>query len=398
MKSILAAATLALMVGTSSLVSAQAATAELKPYTMDMSQDMRASDLLGQRVYATDMDVENRTLSTTELADFDDIGEIDDVVMTRDGTVKAVVLGVGGFLGLGERDVTVELSSLRFVQETDGEGSFIVVNATKDQLMALADGQKAERVAAEAEAMDAKAEETADAAGAVIENTGDAVAESTETVVDNTVEVTKDAANAVEETAEAATAEVAETAEAAGTEMKEAATATAETVEQTAEAATAEVKETAEAATTEVEQTADAATAEVTETTRTVEIETAEATDTAPAAATMEREVLVRPQVMTEGYADVATNELTVDDLTGKRIYGVDGEDVGEIADLVLGSDGQTIERAVLDIGGFLGLGERRIAVPLDELQFTRNADGDMRVFIQATQEQLENQPEYAAE
>ena len=123
--------------------------------------------------------------------------------------------------------------------------------------------------------------------------------------------------------------------------------------------------------------------------------ETAEATP-APAATT--REPFVRPQVQTEGYTDLATTELTADDITGKRLYGASGEDIGEVSDLVMGADGQTVEQAVLDVGGFLGIGERKIAVPLDELQFVRNADGDVRIYIQATQEQLEAQPEYVAE
>ena len=61
-----------------------------------------------------------------------------------------------------------------------------------------------------------------------------------------------------------------------------------------------------------------------------------------------------------------------------------------------MAADGQSIERVVLDIGGFLGLGEHQVAVTLDELQIMRDPDGLNRAYIDATQAELEAQPEYA--
>ena len=52
-----------------------------------------------------------------------------------DGSIKGVVLGVGGFLGLGEKDVAIEISSLRKVHEpNDSTDWFLVVNSSKDLL------------------------------------------------------------------------------------------------------------------------------------------------------------------------------------------------------------------------------------------------------------------------
>ena len=51
-------------------------------------------------------------------------------------------------------------------------------------------------------------------------------------------------------------------------------------------------------------------------------------------------------------------------------------EDVGEINRLVMNDSGK-IERVVLDVGGFLGMGERQIAVTLDELNIVRTGDSD---------------------
>ncbi len=96
-----------------------------------------------------------------------------------------------------------------------------------------------------------------------------------------------------------------------------------------------------------------------------------------------------------EGYAPIAIDELTAEDLTGARIYGAGDEDVGEISELLMTDDGK-IDRAVIDVGGFLGMGERSVAVTFDELQIIRTDDGsDVRIYIDSTEEALKQQPEY---
>lgn len=95
-----------------------------------------ASDLIGMRVYAVDRDLdENEFYEESARTDWDDIGEINDLVVGWNGEIQAVILGVGGFLGLGEKDVAVEISSLKRVRERDDSDDwFLVVNSTKDQL------------------------------------------------------------------------------------------------------------------------------------------------------------------------------------------------------------------------------------------------------------------------
>jgi sporulation protein YlmC with PRC-barrel domain len=62
------------------------------------------------------------------------IGEIDDVLMTNDGRVAALVVGVGGFLGIGEKHVIVPFNA---VTPTDRDGSIrLVMNTTKEDLNA----------------------------------------------------------------------------------------------------------------------------------------------------------------------------------------------------------------------------------------------------------------------
>jgi hypothetical protein len=82
--------------------------------------EMRASKLIGTKV--------------TNAAN-ESVGEINDVVLGKDGKVAAVILGVGGFLGMGERDVAISYSGLKFAKDSNNR-DVITVNATKDQLKA----------------------------------------------------------------------------------------------------------------------------------------------------------------------------------------------------------------------------------------------------------------------
>ena len=61
------------------------------------------------------------------------IGEVSDVLLDKDGHVTAMILSVGGFLGLGAKYVSVPFNALR-VTEKDGKRS-LVMDTTKDALM-----------------------------------------------------------------------------------------------------------------------------------------------------------------------------------------------------------------------------------------------------------------------
>jgi sporulation protein YlmC with PRC-barrel domain len=55
-------------------------------------------------------------------------------------------------------------------------------------------------------------------------------------------------------------------------------------------------------------------------------------------------------------------------DLIGRVVFTSDNQNVGEVKDVILNRDGR-LDGMVLDIGGFLGIGEHRVAVPLHELR-----------------------------
>jgi hypothetical protein len=104
---------------------------------------------------------------------------------------------------------------------------------------------------------------------------------------------------------------------------------------------------------------------------------------------------LVRPDVKRDGYKQPEAKELTTETLVGARVYGAKDEDVGEVNKLILNSDG-SVKQLVLDIGGFLGMGEHRIAVGLDQVNIMRNEKGDdVRVYVNSDKEALKALPTY---
>ncbi len=116
---------------------------------------------------------------------------------------------------------------------------------------------------------------------------------------------------------------------------------------------------------------------------------------TTETAGVTDRPILEKPEVEMEGYASVEIDDLTTEDLTGARVYGPNDEDVGEVSELIITESGE-LDRAVIDVGGFLGIGEHPVAVTMDEIEIIRADNGDdLRVYIDSTQSTLEQQPEY---
>lgn len=60
------------------------------------------------------------------------IGAIDDVLVDKSGKVTALMVGVGGFLGIGEKDVAVPFEAVRVTKKSNDW--YLVMDATKDGL------------------------------------------------------------------------------------------------------------------------------------------------------------------------------------------------------------------------------------------------------------------------
>jgi sporulation protein YlmC with PRC-barrel domain len=238
---------------------------------------VQASDLVGARIYASDVAVDADAYDGVQEG-WNDIGEVNDVIISRDGTVEAVLVDIGGFLGIGERAAAVDMTALRFVSDTatpDDEGDwFLVMNADRAALEAAPEWTMS---------MDTPAADTA---------------------------VADDAATDV--------------------------------------------------------------------------------TTTDPTAADTMREATVR-----DGYAAVTSTDLTSELLVGANVYDGTDKDIGTVADLVLSADGQ-ITSAIIDVGGFLGMGEKPVEVMIGDMDILQQTDGtDVRVYLPQTKEQLEAMPAY---
>lgn len=62
----------------------------------------------------------------------ENVGEVEDLIMEKSGDVKAAIISVGGFLGIGERWVAVNFESLTL--QPDGSNWRVMLNATRDQM------------------------------------------------------------------------------------------------------------------------------------------------------------------------------------------------------------------------------------------------------------------------
>jgi len=60
------------------------------------------------------------------------IGKIDDVLVSDNGQVSALVIGVGGFLGAGEKDVAVPFTAVKWTSKNNK--NYLTMSATKDEL------------------------------------------------------------------------------------------------------------------------------------------------------------------------------------------------------------------------------------------------------------------------
>jgi len=232
------------------------------------SSEILTSSLLGKPIY-------NGTGEDAET-----IGDVNDVVMTADGTAKAVVIGVGGFLGIGEKEVAVDFDRVAWADL--GDEQRLVIDTTVDELNA-------------APAFDR-----------------------------STLEPNNDVAMAGES-----------------------------------------------GMTGDTDMSSD------------MVIDT----DPAPGAVPMADDAAT---------VDYAT--LTAQDVIGAEVYDGEGDVMGSVSDAILADDSKTIEAYIVDIGGFLGIGAKPVALAADTLVVAEASDGALSVHTAFTEEQLANQPTYSEE
>ncbi len=82
-------------------------------------------------------------------------------------------------------------------------------------------------------------------------------------------------------------------------------------------------------------------------------------------------------------------------DLIGQTVYAPDKAKIGSISDLVLSKDAKTVEGFVIGVGGFLGLGEKSVALKLDRLKISPDPDGSVDLSMDIKKEELTNAPTF---
>jgi hypothetical protein len=80
--------------------------------------------------------------------------------------------------------------------------------------------------------------------------------------------------------------------------------------------------------------------------------------------------------------------------ILGHPVQGADGKDMGRIIDIVVDPAGR-VRAAIIDFGGFLGVGSRKIAVDWGALHFGGAVRHDDDIRLELTQDQLKAAPEY---
>ncbi|MCO6381829.1 PRC-barrel domain-containing protein [Oceanicola sp. 502str15] len=382
-------------------------------------QDVMASDFIGKRVYAMSEDAAVAEEGVAEAdAAWEDIGEVSDVILARTGEVEGVIVDVGGFLGIGEKPVALTMDSLNLVPDSNSPGTyFVTISSSRealDQAPAFEATQPAEMEQAEAadgtvatpleetpgeevdmaEGDDVTADPMAADPNSSEEMTemaeaGDNAADEAEAEMNEEV---ADAEATMEEAGDTASEEMAEAGDAmeeAGDEAQEEMAEAGETVEAAGDEAQEEMAEagdTADESMIAEEEVAEGDAAEETVAPEAAETDMAEAP--ADDAGTMEG-------FTRDGYSEVMVTELSSEDLSGLPVYDSEDNRVGEISEVLISSDGMVTD-AVIDVGGFLGIGEKPVAISFDGISLQKQAEGDdLRAYVNTTEEQLKSFPEY---
>lgn len=237
-------------------------------------QDVLVTRLLGEKVYASIAD------------NAEEIGTINDMVVTSGEGISAVVVGVGGFLGVGEKDVAVAFADLDWAERADGSRRW-VLGTTKDALSAAPAFIWTQSEAATGPAMTPAEEQEQLAPG-----------DPNAVPIDPTL--------------------------------------------------------------------------------------TTDQPDAQPTAQQVDRAAL----------NDFDESTLSADELRGTGVYGIDDQQIGSISDVLPAATGG-IDAVIVDVGGFLGLGAKPVAVGFENLAFSTDTFGNRYLFLNTTSEQLEAQPAY---
>jgi sporulation protein YlmC with PRC-barrel domain len=385
-----------------------------------------ASNIIGESVY-------NGTADNAE-----SIGKVSDVVFDETGKAKSMVIGVGGFLGIGEKKVAYDFGKLQWAEKNGDR--WLVAETSKEELKAqpafdptpyepATTAQAPGDATAPADTM-APSSDTAQTAPAPAE-TAPAVAKAdgnlaSQILGENVYNGTGDDAQNIGDVNDIVVAKdgqaqslvigvggflgMGEKSVAFDYDKAQWATKGNErwlVVEGTKEQLQAlpafdrKAYDPGPAPAASNDVTAPAPTAAAPADTTTAE---APADTTAPAPATdtaanapeadSTTDTTQTSAIDKSALTEMPVGDIRSEDLVGTTVYGADDVKVGEIGDVALTAD-KKVDAVIVDVGGFLGIGEKEVAVGMDNLKFMADKDGKKYLYTSFTKDQLEKQAAY---
>lgn len=387
-----------------------------------------ATNIIGESVYNGTAD------------DAESIGKVSDVIFDETGKAKSMVIGVGGFLGIGEKKVAYDFSKLQWAEKNGDR--WLVAETSKDELKAqpafdpapyepattpqapgnamapagtTAPSDTAETAPAPAETAPPVVKADGNLASQILgENVYNGTGDDAQSIGDvNDIVVAKDGQAQSLVIGVGGFLGMGQKSVAFDYAKAQWATKGNErwlVVEGTKEQLQAlpdfdrKAYDPAPAPTASNDVTAPAPmVAAPADTTTTAPADTtaaapADTTTTAPAADTAEN-VPATDTTQTSAIDKSALTEMPVgdirsEDLVGTTVYGADDVKVGEIGDIALAAD-KKVDAVIVDVGGFLGIGEKEVAVGMDNLKFMTDKDGKKYLYTSFTKDQLEKQAAY---
>jgi sporulation protein YlmC with PRC-barrel domain len=269
----------------------------------------------------------------------DNIGEVNDLVIGPDGKITHAIVGVGGFLGIGEKSVAVPFDQLQVAQNEGGEIRLIYA-ATREQLEA-APAYDAAAFDPEARADQQQAEAAGDAGAGAGADAGATAGGVTPGLTPTPADTSAAGADTGAGNTNADNAAAGGNTGAPDPAGTDAAGTNTTVVEQQPVPA----NETDAPADTVVAPTGDAA------------------APAADAAAPAQAPAAPPPGA----FLNFDPNQTRASSMIGQEIYGPNNESIGEVSDLIVQEDGKT-RAALIDVGGFLGIGEKRVSIPFDQI------------------------------